>query len=264
MGADPGLTNLMARMGADRLDTVEEVLVRDGDNGDVEGHEYASLWSPDTLIEEVLLPALAFYNGRFVRLGSLQGEEVFDFPIVGPLTVYNVDHEETNTLPLFIGKGLRRMDFKIALPSDLADALRVFQRFGLHGGVPIEVEVKATGEKVHVAPRDILTALMPDPRDIATKVRGTACLAVVVRGTKAGRKDGWLFWSVLDHQDAIRRHGFNATSYPVGAPLAMAALMIHRGEITRKGVFPVEALDPAPFLRHLPEFGITIQEKQLA
>lgn len=265
MGADPGLTNLMARMGADRLDTVGEILVRDGDNGIVEGHEYASLWSADTLIEEVLMPALAFHDGRFVRLGSLQGEEVFDFPApVGPLTVYNVDHEETNTLPLTLNRGLRRMDFKIALPKELAEALRVFQRFGLHGGVPIDVEVKGTGETVRAAPRDMLTALMPDPRDLQSKARGAACLAVIVRGSKAGAPSGWMFWTTLDHQESYRRHGFNATTYPVGAPLAMAALMMGRGEIDRKGVYPVEALDPAPFLRHLPEFGILIQEKQLA
>ena len=265
MGADPGLTNLMARMGADRLDRVEEILVRDGDNGTVEGYEFASLWSADTLIEEVLLPALAFHDGRFVRLGSLQGEEVFDFPApVGPLTVYSVDHEETNTLPLFLNRGLRRMDFKIALPKELVEALRVFQRFGLHGGVPIEVEVKATGDKVKVAPRDVLTALMPNPRDLQSKARGAACLSVVVRGTKARKKDGWMFWSTLDHQETYRKHGFNATTYPVGAPLAMAALMFARGEIARKGVFPVEDMDPAPFLRHLPEFGITIEEKRLA
>ena len=265
MGADPGLTNLMARMGSDRLDTVEEILVRDGDNGKVDGYEYASLWSADTLIEEVLMPALAFHDGRFVRLGSLQGEEVFDFPPpVGPLTVYNVDHEETNTLPLTLNRGLRAMDFKIALPEELAAALRVFQRFGLHGGVPIEVEVKATGEKVRVAPRDVLTALMPNPRDLQSKARGAACLAVVVRGTKSGTRRSWMFWTSLDHQETYRRHGFNATTYPVGAPMAMAALMIGRGEIDRKGVFPVEALDPAPFLRHLPEFGIQIQERRLA
>jgi saccharopine dehydrogenase (NAD+, L-lysine-forming) len=265
MGADPGLTNLMARMGADRLDTVDEILVRDGDNGVVEGFEFASLWSADTLIEEVLMPALAFQGGRFVRLGSLEGEEVFAFPPpVGPLTVYTVDHEETNTLPLFIGKGLKRMDFKIALPMDLATALRVFQRWGLHGGAPIEVEVKATGERVKVAPRDVLTALMPNPRDLQDKARGAACLAVVVRGTKAGTRDGWTFWTTLDHEATYRAHGFNATTYPVGAPMAMAALMMARGEIDRKGVFPVEALDPAPFLRHLPDFGIRIEETRLA
>ena len=264
MGQDPGLTNIFARMGADRLDTVNEILVRDGDNGTVEGYEFASLWSPDTLIEEVLMPALAFRDGRFVRLGSLEGEETFEFPPpVGPLTVYNVDHEETNTLPLFIGKGIKRCDFKIAIPRELADALRVFQKFGLHRGTPIDVEVKATGEKVQVAPRDVLTALMPDPKDLADKASGTASIAVIVRGRKAGRKAAWMFWFLLDHQETFRRHGFNATAYPVGAPMAMSAVMLGRGEIARKGAFPPEAIDSAPFLKRLPEFGIEVREKRL-
>ena len=264
MGSDPGLSNVFARMGADRLDAVDEVLVRDGDNGTVEGYEYASLWSADTLIEEVLMPALAFRDGAFTRLGSLEGEEVFDFPApVGPLTVYNVDHEETNTLPLFIEKGIRRCDFKIAIPRELADALRIFQRFGLHKGHLIEVEVKATGEKVKVAPRDILTALMPDPKDLAGKARGTASMAVVVRGTKGGKKAGWMIWFCLDHQETFRKHGFNATAYPVGAPMVMSAVMIDRKEISKKGAFPPETLDPAPFLKRLPEFGIDVQEKRL-
>ncbi len=264
MGQDPGVSNILAREGADRLDEVHEILVRDGDNGTVEGYEFASLWSADTLIEEVLLPALAYRDGRFVRLGSLEGEEVFDFPPpVGPLTVYNVDHEETNTLPLFIGKGLQSMDFKIAIPKDLAHALKVFQRFGLHRGHPIEVEVKATGEKVKVAPRDMLAALMPDPKALAGKAHGAACLAVVVQGLKDGKKAGWMFWSTLDHQECFQRYGFNATAYPVGAPMAMSAIMMERGEIKRKGVFPPEVLDPAPFLKRLPEFGIPIYEKRL-
>ena len=265
MGADPGITNVMARMGADRLDEVQEILVRDGDNGTVEGYEFASLWSADTLIEEVLMPALAFREGSFLRLGSLEGEEVFEFPPpVGPLTVYNVDHEETNTLPLFLGKGLRHMDFKISIPKDLAHALRVFQRFGLHRGQAIAVEVKSTGERVKVAPRDMLAALMPDPKSLSGKAKGSACLAVLVRGVKDGVKSGWLFWQMSDHQETYRTYGFNATSYPVGAPIAMATEMIGRGEIDSPGVYPPEALDPAPFLRHFPEYGISIQEKRLA
>ncbi len=265
MGQDPGISNVMARIGADRLDEVQEIEVRDGDNGTVEGYPFASLWSADTLIEEVLMPALAYRDGQFVRLGSLEGEEVFEFPPpVGPLTVYNVDHEETNTLPLTIGKGLHGMDFKIAIPKDLAHALLVFQRFGLHRGHPIEVEVKSTGESVKVAPRDVLAALMPDPKTLAGKARGAACLVVVVRGRKAGAKSGWMFWQTLDHQECFRKYGFNATSYPVGAPMALAAEMIDRGEIDRKGVYPPEVLDPGPFMKHFPEYGITIEEKRLA
>ena len=264
MGQDPGISNIMARMGADRLDVVQEIEVRDGDAGTVEGYEFASLRSVDTLIEEVLMPALAFRDGRLVRLGSLEGEEVFEFPApVGPLTVYNVDHEETNTLPLTIGKGLEAMDFKIAIPEDLAHALKVFQRFGLHRGRPMEVEVKSTGEKVNVAPRDMLAALMPDPKTLSDKAKGPACLAVVVRGLKDGKKAGWMFWMTLYHEECYRKYGFNATSYPVGAPMAMASEMMARGEISRKGAFPLETLDPAPFVKRLAEYGIDIQEKRL-
>lgn len=265
MGQDPGISNIMARMGSDRLDAVQEIEVRDGDAGTVEGYEFASLWSVDTLIEEVLMPALAFRDGRLVRLGSLEGEERFEFPEpVGPLTVYNVDHEETNTLPLTIGKGLQAMDFKIAIPEDLAHALKVFQKFGLHRGHPIEVEVKSTGEKVKVAPRDMLAALMPDPKTLSDKAKGPACLAVVVRGVKDDAKAGWMFWMTLDHGECFRKYGFNATSYPVGAPMAMASEMIVRGEISRKGAYPLETLDPAPFVRRLAEYGIEIHEKRLA
>jgi saccharopine dehydrogenase (NAD+, L-lysine forming) len=264
IGQDPGISNILARVGADRLDEVQEIEVRDGDNGTVEGYPFASLWSADTLIEEVLLPALAFRDGTFVRLGSLEGEEVFEFPPpVGPLTVYNVDHEETNTLPLTIGKGLQAMDFKIAIPKDLAHALLVFQKFGLHRGHPIEVEVKSTGETVKVAPRDMLAALMPDPKTLAGKARGAACLVVTVRGLKDGAKAGWMFWQTLDHQECYRKYGFNATSYPVGAPMAMAVEMIGRGEIDGKGVYPPEVLDPGRFLKYLPEYGITVEEKRL-
>ncbi len=264
MGQDPGISNILARMGADRLDVVQEIEVRDGDAGTVQGYEFASLWSVDTLIEEVLMPALAFRDGKLVRLGSLEGEEVFDFPApVGPLTVYNVDHEETNTLPLTIGKGLQAMDFKIAIPEDLAHALKVFQKFGLHRGHPIEVEVKSTGERVKVAPRDMLAALMPDPKTLSDKAKGPACLAVVVRGLKGEAKAGWMFWMTLYHEECYKRYGFNATSYPVGAPMAMAAEMFARGEIARKGAFPLETLDPAPFVKHLAEYGIDIQEKRL-
>ena len=46
--------------------------------------------------------------------------------------------------------------------------------------------------------------------------------------------------------------------------MAMAAEMIARGDIDRRGVFPPEVLDPGVFLKYLPEFGITIEEKRLA
>ncbi len=80
MGVDPGCSNIFARHLADRLDRVDELLVRDGDNSTVEGYSFAPLFSPDTLLEECLLPPLVYRSGRFERLEHLSGGEVYEFP----------------------------------------------------------------------------------------------------------------------------------------------------------------------------------------
>ncbi|MCU0852472.1 MAG: saccharopine dehydrogenase NADP-binding domain-containing protein, partial [Thermoplasmata archaeon] len=41
LGCDPGLSNIFARMAANRMDKVKQILVRDGDNGAVAGHHFA-------------------------------------------------------------------------------------------------------------------------------------------------------------------------------------------------------------------------------
>lgn len=263
-GCDPGLTNVFARYAADGMDRVDEILVRDGDNSQIEGYEFATMWSADTLIEEVLMPALAFRDGRFVRLGSVEGEEVFPFPEpVGPLTVYNVDHEETNTLPLYIGKGVRNADFKLALPKEFAEAMRIFRKWGLGSAEPIEVRSKFYNTTAKVAPRDVLTALLPTPADMNRGVTGATCIGTLVRGEKEGRKVERFVYTWMDHADCIRKTGFNAVSYLTGAPPVVAAEMFARGEIDLRGVFPPEVLDPKPYMDHLPGVGIKVYEKSL-
>lgn len=107
-GAEPGAVNVWARYAADRMDTVERILVRDGDNSTIEGQEgLVSLWSPDTLIEEVAyMNPLVWTNGGFERRPSLEISEEWQFPEpIGKIRVWMVDHEEPETLGRTIGKG---------------------------------------------------------------------------------------------------------------------------------------------------------------
>ena len=261
-GCDPGLSNIFARLGADRLDRVDSIYVRDGDNSTIEGYDFATLWSADTLIEEVQMDALAFYDGKFVRVGTAEGEEVFNFPPpVGPQTVYNVDHEETNTLPLFIGKGLRNQDFKLSLPKEFAEFVRLAKKWGLTKADPIEVRSKFRNTKVKVAPRDVLTALLPQPVEMAANVHGATCVGSVVKGIKNGEPAGWFIYTLMDHQYCYQKYGYNAVSYTTGAPPVVGLEMFARHEITRRGVFPPEVLDPAPIIKHLPDWDIPYGER---
>jgi len=257
LGCDPGLSNLFARMAADRMDSVRQILVRDGDNGTVEGHRFAPLWSPETLIEEVLMPATVFKDGQYRKLPPFSGKESFEFPDpVGRLPIYNVDHEESETLPTFIGevlgKGCEYCDFKIALDDEYVNAIQMLGMMGLDN--PKKIDVK--GAKV--APRDVVAAVLPDPSTLGERAKGDCAIGTITKGLKDGKEVGYYIWVQLNHKETFRKYGHSATAYSVGVPLAIAAKLFARGKITRRGVFPPEMMDPAPWLEELRKLGMPV------
>jgi len=257
LGCDPGLSNIFARMGADKLDRVKEILVRDGDNGQVEGHRFAPLWSPETLIEEVLMPATYYKDGKYRKLPPFSGKELFEFPSpVGRLPIYNVDHEESETLPTFIGevlgKGCDYCDFKIALDDSYVEAIQMIGMLGLSN--PDKIEVK--GSKV--APRDVVAACLPDPSSLGERAKGDCAIGTMTKGLKDGVEVSYFSWVQLNHQNTFRKYGNSATAYSVGIPLAIAAILFAQGKITQRGVFPPEMLDPEPWPAMLKKFGMPV------
>jgi len=257
LGCDPGLSNIFARMAADRLDRVKQILVRDGDNGMVEGHKFAPLWSPETLIEEVLMPATIYKNGRYRKLPPFSGKELFEFPEpIGRLPIYNVDHEESETLPTFIGevlgKGCDYCDFKIALDESYVEAIQMIGMLGLSN--PTKIEVK--GSKV--SPRDVVAACLPDPSSLGERAKGDCAIGTVTKGVKDGQEVSYFSWVQLNHEETFRKYGHSATAYSVGIPLAIAATLYAQGRINMRGVFPPEMLDPAPWPAMLKKYGMPV------
>lgn len=257
LGCDPGVSNIFARMAADNLDTVKEILVRDGDNGTVEGHKFAPLWSPETLIEEVLMPATYYKDGQYRKLPPFSGKEMFDFPDpVGKLSIYNVDHEESETLPTFIGKVLGKgcdyCDFKIALDDTYVEAIEMLGMLGLAN--PGKVDVKGT----KVSPRDVVAACLPDPSTLGERAKGDCAVGTVTRGIKDGQEVSYFIWIQMNHEKTFKKYGHSATGYTVGAPLAIAAILFAQGKIAQKGVFPPEMMDPAPWPEMLKKHGMPV------
>jgi saccharopine dehydrogenase-like NADP-dependent oxidoreductase len=262
MGCDPGAVNVFARMAADRMDRVKEMLVRDGDNGYVEGYEFAPLWSPETLIEEVLMPPMIYKDGAYRKVKPWSGKEMFSFPDpVGTLPIYNVDHEEQETLPTYIGevlgKGCDYCDFKIALGDEYVEAIKTFGRIGLDN--PEKIDVKG----VKVAPRDVVTACLPDPATIGDRAKGDLAHGTITKGTKDGKDVGYYIYTSMNHQDCWNKYHHSATAYTVGVPVAIGAILFAQGKVDQKGVFPPEMLDPQPFVDMLPKYGMNCIVKKL-
>src|SRR3989441_2810710 len=103
-GATPGVTNVLARRGADDLDTVEAIHIAFASHRSIA----PSPGLLDTVIDEFNPEVSRFYyeDGQLVEVQPFDGARVIGFqPPVGEQEVYFVPHSVTHTLRRFIGIG---------------------------------------------------------------------------------------------------------------------------------------------------------------
>ena len=251
LGEDPGLSNIYARYAADRMDTVEEIRVRDGENSTSNKYEFMLLFSPEVFFSEVFDSPRTFVDGKRVSSPPLSGKEIYEFSEpIGAQPVYLVDHEEVMTLPEYIGKGIKYVDFKLALTDDCVAVLHTLKKLGLLEAKPAEVR----GTKV--APIDLLNSVVPTPVSVSKTVRGHTGIAVEVKGKKGNSTVGYKLSTMASHEASYRRLRENATSFLTGIVPAVFVTILAEGRIDKKGVIPPESLDPAPILMELGKRGV--------
>ncbi len=251
-GIDPGASDVFARALYDQFDTVERLMVLDGDHSSAEGVDYAPSFSPTTMVEECLiLPPHAYEDGRIIRRQSLSKNFDFTFPDpVGPLKVWNVDHEESQLMPLFLGdKGLRNADFFIALDRDWANLLLAWRRLGFDHNKEVEFE------GCRFRPLDLLVSRLPKSVDLIGKMHGAVCVGTLAEGTIGGKRARRYMYQITSHDEAYDKHGVQGTGWQTGVPAACAGIMLARGLAPGPGVYAPEQIDPAPFLDLMTAHG---------
>ena len=251
LGEDPGLSNIYARYAADRLTTVDSIKVRDGEFSVSKLHGFVPLFSPEIFFEEVLLDAMIFADGKVTHLPPMSEKESYDFPPpLGRQTVYALEHEEVQTLPQYIKKGVKYVDFKLALGDDFVSNVKLLKELGLMGTKPIDVK------GVKVRPFDVFIATLPIPVSVASALSGHAGIAVEVTGRSGGKKVRYTLSTQMSHQEAFRKYKSNATSFLTGIVPAVFVSTFAKGKIKQKGVIPAEMLDADLMLGELAEAGI--------
>ncbi len=251
MGADPGTSNVYAAYAAKHLlDEVTELRIRDGDNSVCQGHNgFIAAFSPWVFIDECLCKAVSWRDGRYHLEEPLSGLERFVFPELGTLNCFYVDHEESKTLPRFFPR-TRTVDFKLCMDDVTVETLRVMWRLGLSRKDLVEV-----GD-VEVRPRDVVVSLMPEPKDLAGRLRGKTCVGTLARGFKDGKPRAYYIYNICDHERVYAELGVQATAYQTGIPPVIAAGLIAEGIWSGIGVISPEQLDPDPFLDRLGSAGM--------
>ncbi|WP_405804132.1 saccharopine dehydrogenase NADP-binding domain-containing protein [Streptomyces sp. NBC_00210] len=256
IGVEPGLSDVFARHAADELfDEIEEIGIRDGANLTVDGYDFAPSFSIWTTIEECLNAPVVYEAGRgWFTTAPFSEPEVFDFPEgIGPVECVNVEHEEVLLVPRWVDAG--RVTFKYGLGEDFIRTLQTLHLLGLDRTDPVPVPAADGSGTVHVSPRDVVAACLPDPAALGERMHGKTCAGTWVKGTKDGRQREVYLYHVVDNQWSMREYGCQAVVWQTAINPVVALELIAAGTWSGSGVLGPEALPARPFLDLLTEYG---------
>ena len=227
LGASPGVTNVLARKGADTLDRVDEVrtswIMRGSDLG---GPALAA-----HLLYSLPHRAFVFANGEMKEVRPFaDGRETFDYPELGPVEVMHIGHPEPFTLSRYI-KGVRYADDKATfLPVEVNQLIVELGRIA-RSPDPVMVEGRP------IDPMAFAARYLYQVGRRMTDVPQTGALRTEVRGELNGRPMRAVY-------TAAGRIGIGT-----GVPSAIGAQLLAIGKVRKPGVYPPEAcLEPEWFL----------------
>jgi len=123
LGADPGLSNVICRACADRLDEIDSINLYW--TSTILGPESPALeppYSPSTILAEYANPSQQFLEGELREMPPRAGEETWELPEpFGKTTFMFSQHSEPLTVPFAAGiadKGIKEFTWRLALPQE--------------------------------------------------------------------------------------------------------------------------------------------------
>jgi saccharopine dehydrogenase (NAD+, L-lysine-forming) len=237
LGTSPGLTNILARYGAQQMDRVAAVHMALCTGPWTRG---AAVWAHRLHVNSGL--ATIFRAGAWQQVPAMSEAEVVTFPWPpGHASVHIVAHPEPLMLPRS-WPSLREVVTKLGYPETMNQLLRDVGRYGLASQEPVILgDTQST-------PAAFLAAYLASAQ--AERCFGFGALTpysarqVRVSGIRAGRE------VTIRYQLALP-----GGPPETALPLVIAAEMLADNAIQERGVLAPEALDPLPFLHALPSLG---------
>ncbi len=260
LGSDPGISNIMARVAADRFATIDRILVRKAATGEKATDGYP-LYSRSIFLRDALSRPVVWDGKAFREQEPVSGEEDYEFPPpIGRRHLHLFRHEEVFTLPVHLGKPVGWVDYKHDINPDLVRAIHAFQALGLLDPKHI-VKVGAT----QIPFREAFLAVIPEPSTLIGPMSGALGIVVEVRGTKLDGAKGAVRASItMEHREANRRRGTTAERFLTAAVSATGIVLIATKKVPRAGVLAPEELTPTVILPELEAHGVKFQVEDLA
>jgi lysine 6-dehydrogenase len=255
IGSAPGLTNVLARRGADRLDRVDSIDLVDGAvDLAADGGAFGVPYSAETILDEFTEPAMVFEDGVLKEVPAGSGVIEWDFPEpVGRQPAMYTLHSEPATLPFTID-GVRDVRWRLALPRAVHEGFALLVGVGLASREPVAT---SSGD---VVPREVLAAVL---NRFASADDGAApddveFLDVRVTGEAGGRPATVRELARFEPSP----EGLSAGAFGTAIPIALTSRWQAAGRV-RAGVHPPErAFDPEAFVAELEGEGVRFETER--
>lgn len=255
VGITPGITNILAKLGADRLEKVERIDIDFAAFRSIAhspGLLHVILWEFDPQTENRF-----FYDhGNLVPTPPFSGARTVHFPEpIGTQTTYHVPHGESQTLSKNI-EGVRQVYIRGCFPPRAMGLVRMLYDYGVYESGAMEYK----GEQIQ--PLEFINHyLLNSPAGDQTELWGYS-VQVEVMGLRNDRHVMYRY--VTSHPPMEKWGGRRAYSKNVGIPLSIGAQMLAEGKVQKKGVDGAETMLPAEeFVEELRKRDFIINESMI-
>jgi len=260
-GMTPGITNMMVRHAADRLDTVETIRISHGAFRPIAfspAIAETTRWEYDPALDS----RVVYEDGQMVQVPPFARPLEVALPEpFGTHTQYIIPHAETVTLARTMAdKGVRLIEVRGTWPPPNMALVRQLHEWGFTRNDTVRV-----GE-VEVGVLDAVCAhLVQSQEGQQCELCGYA-LHVDVTGTSGGNARRYVQTHTHPASDGSVAGwaGLRAYTRNVGIPMSIGAQLIAAGSVAATGaIAPEEAFEPQTVFAELHQRGIDVHEQVL-
>ena len=243
-GVEPGLTEIMARYLAEKLDRIDELHIKCGGIPEepapplgykiVFGGKRMPLWEGESHIVE---------NGALKAVARYSGAHAVHFPGVGEVEAWNEEFFPW-LMDLEVLQGLKKGTQMTVRWPGYAEKASVLWELDLVSTKPIDVD------GAQVAPKDLLDTLLYPHVKMEEGDRDITCFRVEAIGERKGRPCRYKIETVDRYDEEL---GFTSMARTTGFAGAIVARMAARGELKAEGMLNPEQVITGPLFDRLVE-----------
>ncbi|HEA66788.1 MAG TPA: hypothetical protein ENI07_08215 [Desulfobacterales bacterium] len=252
VGITPGITNILAQLGADRFDKVEQIDIDFAAFRSIAhspGLLHVILWEFDPRTEN----RFYYENGKLIANPPFSGARSVDFPEpIGTQTTYYVPHGESQTLSKNI-EGVKRVCIRGCFPPRAMELVKALYNYGVYESKPIRYEGMKI-QPLEFVKQYVLNVSEGDQ----TELWGYSVQVEVIGSLKNHHV---MQRFVTSHPPMEKWDGQRAYAKNVGIPLSIGAQLLAQGKVKKKGVDGAETMLPAEeFVAELRKRDFVINE----